>query len=67
MSAEMQRSLELRRAAAVGLTEGGAEMAVAGKAQLQPELGEVVARAQQIERATKPQAQLMMRGTTCRS
>jgi hypothetical protein len=58
-SAQMDRTLEFRRRAAVGLPEGGAEMAVAGKAQIQTQGGEVVILAEQVQRAGQPQAQLV--------
>src|SRR5690242_2135252 len=58
-SARTDRALELRWRAAVGLAKGGAEMAVAGEAEVHAERGEVVISAKQIQGARQPQAEVV--------
>ena len=51
----MQRRLpELRGRAPVGLAEGGAEMAVAGEAEVQAQGGQVVILREEVERPRQP-------------
>src|SRR5215472_4514554 len=55
----MNRTLKLRRRAAISLPEGSTEMAVAGKAQIHSQCGEVIILAKQVQRACQPQTQLV--------
>src|SRR5687768_18022076 len=57
--AEIQRALKLGGRAAVGLAKSGAEMAVAGEAQIHAQCGEILRLAEQLERPRQPQAQLI--------
>ena len=50
---------EFGRGAAVRLTEGGAEMAVAGEAEIEAQSGEVVVAGEEIESTRKAQTQLI--------
>src|SRR5690349_12410105 len=54
-SASHGRLFEGRRRLAVGLAEGSAEVAVAGEAKVQAELGEILILFQKIEGACEPQ------------
>src|SRR5262249_48681967 len=56
---ELCRALKLGRCLAEGPLEGGAEMTVAGKAEIEAERGQIVILAKEIERAGKAQPQLV--------
>src|SRR5215212_2761930 len=58
-SAQVDRALELRWRPAVGLAKGGAEVAVAGEAQIHAERGEVAVSAEQVQGARQPEAKVI--------